>query len=395
MMNSVDDFSTQSNPPHKSQSIADVAARVTHDVTEKSLAYRAAALANPGETITTSPASDGDRIHGNPTSSVPSSPPLLLELWPTMARLAIAGGAGPQFRLWCYLAQVSRETGGIEWLAWNKKVQQVCASVLGVTPATIRNLARSGVGGFWQIKGGVLWRFGAPRVYRNLSEWAREAGVSGWDEPNRRKVFIPLECLASLERFYAVSLHAWLCAFKDSQLSNIWRELTKLWKRSRQQLNKWLDMEGVQRIENFGVKCLGTEKRHGFFDVVEDSQSGNPQLIYESGGRLWLMFQRGNTYVGRLPRAAQGAYASLNAQRGTLLAGRSGDEPDGVQRWATNEARANFTSDEQYRRAKHIPEVSHVLKKQEVLTAGRIRARRVWLCYAMEGGTPLKHEIAQ
>ena len=355
------------------QTIGESAAELLETLRAKRAALQ---LASPELSIPATPCEFPPHNHGR------------IELWPTLGRLAIAGGVSPTFRLWCLLAQWSREAGGVPWVEWNKETYQRIGSILHITPRTVKRLGLSGGGGFWEIKQGRLWRFGAWQVYQFLKQAARDRGVAGWDEPNRRKVFIPIGKLASLESFHAACFHAWLCDRRNNEYQATWKVLLPLWKRTRKVLNDWMQLEGITRHENWGERPIGRQRGHNVFDVIADEVTGNPNLVVQKRGQLYLMWQRGNTYAGRLEKARRGAFKRLNVHSVAAPAGESGDTPEmastpdsGVERWATDRLKANYKDADRFRMAKKLPDVSYVLSKQEVIADSKqVYSRRLWSC---------------
>ena len=318
----------------------------------------------------------------------PSSP---VQIWPTLARLAIASGEGPYLRLWALLSEYSRRDGGRGSFRLNSESLNELACTLGITPSTLSTLVRKGDGIYWSRGGNRLWQVSAVKLYEHLQSAAKAAAIAGYDEPNRRKMLIPLECFSSLELFYATCLNAWLMDRKAGEFMVTWKVLTAWWGRNRACLNRWMDIAGIQRTENWGKRRIGTaDRRTGLFDVIQDPETGNPNMVVESQGQLWLMYQRGNTYYANqsVSRARRGAFKLLNASSGNSLG--ASPRPDAEQ-WQRDNLKANFHSVDahsRYQKKHGLPDISYTLAAEEVLVGPRVRGRRVWR--AWEASVPTR-----
>ena len=382
-MNSLDEFHLQSKPPNnRTTPIADIAARLLAQLASPQPAIDPAS--SPEMTCEPGSASPDLPIEACPAITTPESAsmPAGVQVWPTLARLAIASGEGPYFRLWALLSEYSRRDGGRGSFRMTSESQCALATSLGITPSTLSTIVRKGDGIYWSRGGNRLWQVSAVKLYEHLQGTVQAAAIAGYDEPNRRKMLIPLECFSSLELFYATCLNAWLADRKAGEFMVTWKVLTSWWGRNRACLNRWMDLAGIQRTENWGKRRIGSaDRRTGLFDVIEDPVTGNPNMVVEAQGQLWLMYQRGNTYYANqsVSRANKGAAKLLNAHSGNqVVASKLQD----AERWDRDNLKANFASVDaqlQYKKKhKALPDISYTRSAEQVLVGPRVRGRTVW-----------------
>jgi hypothetical protein len=381
-MNSLDDFSLQSKPPNnRTTPIAVIAARLRAQLPSPEMTCEPG-QSSPGSAITAVIASNDDgslHLVTPPGSAI--VPADCIQVWPTLARLAIASGEGPYFRLWALLSEYSRRDGGRGSFRLTDQSLNELAATLGVSARTMVRTINSGDGIYWSRGGGRLWQVSAVKLYEHLQDAASTAAIAGYDEPNRRKMFIPLENFSSLELFYATCLDAWLGDRRAGEHMAVWWVLTKLWGRNRACLNRWMDLAGIQRTENWGKRRIGSaDRRTGLFDVIQDPATGNPNMVVEAQGQLWLMYQRGNTYYASksVSRARRGAFKLLNASSGNSLGASSQTT---AEQWQRHNLKANFKdvdAQTRYRKKQGLPDISYTLAAQEVIADRRVRGRKVW-----------------
>jgi len=311
----------------------------------------------PGFTVNNRTASIADVIAGMQgvvvsapeqaaTQEAQSPAAQMLELWPAMARLVIASGDAAAYRLYIYLWNLCKATGG--WVSLANVIHGEAGQNFGGTFNTRKRLVKRGAGRYWFESDDRLWLVGAQRLYPALQEFAESRGVAGYDEPNTRKMLIPAESIHSLKAFNAACLNAWISERKGSSYQVTWRVLCAQWGKSRRTLYDWIRLAGVKSTENYGRRWVGTHKRGAphVFDVVVDESSGNPQVITNQAGQLWAYFQRGNTYVGNAPYNSKGACKAINAHSGNYTGDRPGDGAPGAcaEQWEGNRPKANFAS---------------------------------------------------
>lgn len=378
LMNSLDEFHLQSKPPNnRTTPIADIAARLRAQLASPQPAIEALSTGDC-ESV---PVAADEIVAADAADKNACQPEQLIQIWPTIARLAIASGEGPYFRLWALLSEYSRRDGGRGSFRLNSESLKGLACTLGITPSTLSTIVRKGDGIYWSRGGNRLWQVSAVKLYEHLQGAAQLAAIAGYDEPNRRKMLIPIESFSSLELFYATCLNAWLMDRKAGEFMVTWNVLAAWWGRNRACLNRWMKIAGIERTANEGNLWVANagDQRH-FFDVIHDHPTGQPNCLFIKDGQIWRWYQRGNTYYANqsVSRARRGAFKLLNASSGNSSGAST--QPDAEQ-WQRHNLKANFRAVDahsRYQKKHGLPDISYTLSAREVITHPRIRGRQVW-----------------
>lgn len=238
----------------------------------------------------------------------------LVSIWPAMSRLAIAGGLGPEYRMWC-AAQWIIQHNGHGWVTVDQLVDAT-----GCTPNTVRRLLETGSGIFWRGTLGsgpsrkvfVVGQVDAQRSVRRLAD---AAGLYEASEPERSRWQVTVDqCSGSLGEFYAACFAGWVGVRDGFGYRVSWEVLQQAWGRSRTQINEWIDLAGIDKHPNRG--CMEISESHYAADIAELFwSSGVPFRIDHHDGKRFVYFMRANTYktVQRWRRvASRGKWYKIN-----------------------------------------------------------------------------------
>lgn len=237
----------------------------------------------------------------------------LVAIWPTMCRLAILAGLGPELRLWIVCQYVNSQRENTGWVTFGEIVDAT-----GWTPGTIRRLLDSSlsifIGGIsGKGKESQIWFNGQETVSNKLRGLAATSNLYDANEPERGRWCQTIDIVSgSLAEFYAACFEGWIGLHKGYEYRITWELLEAAWGRSRPQLLTWIDLADVNKINNRG--CIELPS-NATYDFVYNSGLHVPFVIDRSEGRTFAYFYRGNTYrVGGHWRRVQtrGKYHKLN-----------------------------------------------------------------------------------
>lgn len=219
----------------------------------------------------------------------------LVSIWPAMARLAISGGWGPEYRMWCVAQWLNHQNN----TGWVTVAQLIDAT--GCTANTVRRLLETGLGIFWRQTSGSgmarkVYLVGQVDAVSRLHRLADGAGLYEPDEPERSRWQVTIgECTGSLGEFYSACFAGWVGVREGFGYRVSWDVLQRAWGRSRTQINEWIDLAGIDKEPNRG--CIEISERHYAADIAELFWSnGVPFRIDHHDGKRFVYFMRANSY---------------------------------------------------------------------------------------------------
>jgi hypothetical protein len=237
----------------------------------------------------------------------------LVAIWPSLSRLAILAGLGPELRLWIVCQYINSQRKNTGWVTFGEIVEAT-----GWTPGTIRRLLDSAlsifIGGIsGKGKESQIFFNGQETVCSKLRRLAATSRLYDANEPERGRWLVAIDIVSgSLAEFYAGCFEGWIGLHKGYEYRITWELLGAAWGRSRPQLLTWIDLADVNKINNRG--CIELPK-NATYDSVYAGGLRVPFVIDRSDDKTFAYFYRGNTYrVGGHWRrvTTRGKYHKLN-----------------------------------------------------------------------------------
>ena len=232
-----------------------------------------------------------------PNMPIPKSidPGSLISIWPTMSRLAIAGGLGPELRLWTVCRFINKQRGGRDFVTVGEIIDAT-----GWTRQTVARLIDASMGIFFRSmvgngRGRRVWLLSQENVSRNVCSLAIAASLYDAREPERGRWQVTIDaCNDSLGEFYAACFAGWIGTHKGFEYRITWDILQKAWSRSRTQLLEWIALGSVDKVNNRGVIQVSNDATE--VDIYESLGLSVPYRLMMHNENRYAVYYRGNTY---------------------------------------------------------------------------------------------------